>query len=736
MAISRRRVRGDRKVPPTWVDGAALRYAIEEDSPRGVVAGRMQVSLRLRLRLIHPRCGSMHLLVSDSREQLGYLRSKDHLGCIVAMWDTALACSDVRQMRDLVKDATKLPDVARYPEVFVLICCDAIHLAPKQYRTCQQRSDLLSPLDVDVHSKMLVIRMYESLDVTVRSLAVSMIAEAPYKTVAHGPFEQALRAYHNRLDVMHGKVVFHADMSEAEKMLGAYEVFYHDTAPKENVLEKLFEPLEFHCIALKVFEAMSDVGDLEVATLRKPYYVDKFEVNDLVVEPVVDGTWGNGDGGKLEYRKLTAEERRAKKPRTNGFAMPAADEHGQICLQSAGSLVDHVNDIQLANSYVKMIVDAVRYCDNPQRTKFLSMAKELIAARWPEIYYPPMYVGLEIPDELVCIMQGDKELPRQLAIERISPNPVYALLSATFLNVIMEYEVLGTAYDSIQFGVKVAYDSHRFPEAQNDGEWLRGAAPWIKENFHVREIDLDGVEVGVLQESQYEHIDIQKLKNGDPLIVRREGEYLSATYVHAMFAGHMVRIPMRDGRITFYLAASIDLLHLKKSTKVELSVSVYAIFHNRFGWLPQFNTLQFQGHVPNQARTCSLASQEVFSAMVSSVVNGSDVSKYAQVTSARLSASTPASTPASTSNSCWLPVFAPSEYQYIRTSAIKKALVPALTGLGADATLLAPLSDTDMYMLLNALATQYATKSESWPFEIKKTPAVFGKHSALLEKCT
>jgi hypothetical protein len=81
-------------------------------------------------------------------------------------------------------------------------------------------------------------------------------------------------------------------------------------------------------------------------------------------------------------------------------------------------------------------------------------------------------------------------------------------------------------------------------------------------------------------------------------------------------------------------------------------------------------------------------------------------------------------------------VFAPSEYQFIRASAIKKALVPALTGLGADATLLAPLSDTDMYMLLNALATQYATKSESWPFEIKKTLAVFGKHSALIEKCT
>jgi len=757
MAICRRRVRGDRKILPDWVDGEALRYTIEEDSPRGVVAGRMKVFSLLRLRLEHPRCGSMHLFVSDSREQLGsYLRSKDHLGCIIGMWDTALACSDVRQMRDLVvcKDDAKLPDVARYPEVFVLICCDVIRLAPKQYSTSQQRSNLFSPLDVDVHSETFVTRMYETLNVTVRSLALSMIADAPFKTPVHGPFEQALRAYHSRIDVMQGKVVFHADMSEAEKMLRTYEVFYHDTAPKEIVLKKLCEPLEFHCVALEVFGAMSDVGDLEVAMLRKPYFVDKFEVNDLVVEPVVQGKWVHSGTdfpngvyeGKLEYRKLNADERRTKKPRTNGFAIPTADEHGQVCLQSAGSLVDRVKDIQLANNYFKIIIDAARCCDTgtSQSAKLLSMAKELIAARWTEIYYPPMYVGLEIPDELVGVMQNDKDLTRQLAIERISPNPVYALLSATFSNTIMEYEVLGTAYDSINFGVKVAYGSPRFPEAQNDGEWLRGAAPWIKKNFHVREINLDGLEVGVKvpPESQYELVNIETIKKGDALILRQKGQYHNAMYSHALLSGHMVQVQHLMQKKS-YLVAHIDMLRLKKSKKVELSVSVYAIFHNRFGWLPQFNTLQFHGHVPNQARACSLASQEIFFAMVSSVINGSEVSKYAGVTSARLAAPTPVSTPASTSastfadNACWLPVFAPSEYQFIRTSAITKALAPALTELGTDAMLLLRLSQTDTYMLLNALATRYATKSERWPFDIKNTLAVFGEHvGAIVEKCT
>ena len=93
---------------------------------------RKKVFSRLQLRLEHPR-GSMNIQVSDSREQLGsaYPRSKDHLGRIMGIWDTALPCADEDKMQGLIKkEGTTLPEVARYPEVYVLICCDPIAMAP------------------------------------------------------------------------------------------------------------------------------------------------------------------------------------------------------------------------------------------------------------------------------------------------------------------------------------------------------------------------------------------------------------------------------------------------------------------------------------------------------------------------------------------------------------------------------------------------------------------------------
>ena len=126
---------GARKIDPDWV-GEALRYAIQEDSPQHVVAGRMKVYSRLRMFLEHPRYGSMHLYVSDSREQLGsaYSRNKDHLGRIMGIWDEAY--EDEHKTRGLIKkEGTTLPDVARYPEVYVLICCDLIAMAPSALYT-------------------------------------------------------------------------------------------------------------------------------------------------------------------------------------------------------------------------------------------------------------------------------------------------------------------------------------------------------------------------------------------------------------------------------------------------------------------------------------------------------------------------------------------------------------------------------------------------------------------------
>ena len=139
----------------------------------------------------------MHLFVSDSREQLAVglcSRGKDHLKGIVDVWDTALSCADEGKMQGLLKkEGTALPEVARYPEVYVLICCDLIaKFAPAQYQTSQQRANLMCPLDVDVHSEVFV-RRYENLNDSVLSQAVSIIIEAPVKTQVCGPYKEHVR---------------------------------------------------------------------------------------------------------------------------------------------------------------------------------------------------------------------------------------------------------------------------------------------------------------------------------------------------------------------------------------------------------------------------------------------------------------------------------------------------------------------------------------------------------------
>ena len=170
------------------------RYAIMEGSTQGMQNGRSKLLSLLRLYLDeHPLHGSMNFQVSHSRDQLFCSRSKDHLKSTMDTWYEAFVCFDENLMKSLIKPDQEggLPKAARYPEVYVLICCDLLaKFAPAQYQTSQKRADLLCPVKAEVHSEMLISRFTEQLNDSVRSRAVSITKGAPSNTPVHGPLKE------------------------------------------------------------------------------------------------------------------------------------------------------------------------------------------------------------------------------------------------------------------------------------------------------------------------------------------------------------------------------------------------------------------------------------------------------------------------------------------------------------------------------------------------------------------
>ena len=80
-----------------------MHYAIMEDSERGMKDGRSRLLSLLRLYLKHLLHGSMNFQVSNSRDELFYSRSKDHLKGIMDTWDWAFICADENLMKGLIE---------------------------------------------------------------------------------------------------------------------------------------------------------------------------------------------------------------------------------------------------------------------------------------------------------------------------------------------------------------------------------------------------------------------------------------------------------------------------------------------------------------------------------------------------------------------------------------------------------------------------------------------------------
>ena len=179
-----------------------MRYEIVESSSPGLRGGRP--GKRLLLRLQHDVQGNMYFCVSDSNDGLFICAcSKDHLDSVMVNWDEALLCLD----GDLMK--SQLEPAKRYPEVYVLMCVDlfstqfAQTAVGQQYKTRQQRADLLCPFkdsevlirpeDSDLNSRK-IIRFTDSLNESVKSRAVSSINAAPISTSVQGPLSEIVRA--------------------------------------------------------------------------------------------------------------------------------------------------------------------------------------------------------------------------------------------------------------------------------------------------------------------------------------------------------------------------------------------------------------------------------------------------------------------------------------------------------------------------------------------------------------
>ena len=185
---------------PKWVEKEVLRYEIVESSSPGNRGGRP--GKRLQLYLQHPVQGNMNpFVVSDSRNGLFHACSRDHLDGVMVKWDEALLYLDDNLMK------SQLEPAKRYPEVYVLICVDLFSTqfaqtpVGQQYKTSQQRADLLCPFSEepislrpeDDHSRK-IIRFTVWLNDSVKSRAVSSINAAPISTSVQGPLSEIVRA--------------------------------------------------------------------------------------------------------------------------------------------------------------------------------------------------------------------------------------------------------------------------------------------------------------------------------------------------------------------------------------------------------------------------------------------------------------------------------------------------------------------------------------------------------------
>ena len=193
-------VRGGKKVEPVFDELTKISYQIVESSSPGHRGGRP--GKRLLLRLKHDVQGDMSFQVSDSNDGLflGHC-SRDHLASVMVNWDEALLCLDGDSLK------SQLESAKRYPEVYVLMCVDlfstqfAQTAVGQQYKTSQQRADLLCPfseeptslLPEDDHSRK-INRFTDLLNESVKSRAVSSINAAPISTSVQGPLSEIVRA--------------------------------------------------------------------------------------------------------------------------------------------------------------------------------------------------------------------------------------------------------------------------------------------------------------------------------------------------------------------------------------------------------------------------------------------------------------------------------------------------------------------------------------------------------------
>ena len=186
---------------PNWVKKEVLCYEIVESSSQGHRGGRP--GKRLHLYLQHPAQGNMNpFVVSDSPNGLFHACSRDHLDGIMVKWDEAIICLDENLMK------SQLEPAGRYPEVYVLICVDlfstqfAQTAVGQQYKTSQQRADLICPFSEALTSlrpeddhRRKIIRFTAALNDSVMRRALSIIIAAPFPTSVHRPLREKVRAY-------------------------------------------------------------------------------------------------------------------------------------------------------------------------------------------------------------------------------------------------------------------------------------------------------------------------------------------------------------------------------------------------------------------------------------------------------------------------------------------------------------------------------------------------------------
>ena len=197
-------VMSGKKVEPVFDELTKISYQIVESSSPGHHGGlTLTRGKRLLLRLKHDVQGDMSFQVSDSNDglSLGHC-SRDHLASVMVNWDEALLCLDGDSLK------SQLESAKRYPEVYVLMCVDlfstqfAQTAVGQQYKTSQQRADLICPFSEALTSlrpeddhRRKIIRFTAALNDSVMRRALSIIIAAPFPTSVHGPLREKVRAY-------------------------------------------------------------------------------------------------------------------------------------------------------------------------------------------------------------------------------------------------------------------------------------------------------------------------------------------------------------------------------------------------------------------------------------------------------------------------------------------------------------------------------------------------------------